>query len=91
MWFQQGKRQSGRIKPILASDQLERRSIRELVALVRRDLMASPTLVLGNVLSALRIRCERGRCAQSNGYQNPANCVHTILSPVPVSMKRGKQ
>jgi len=53
--------------PFLRPIQLKRRRIRELVALVRRYLMASPTLMLGNVLPALRVRRECRRRAQGNG------------------------
>jgi hypothetical protein len=61
MRFQQGECQSGRIKPVLAADQLERRRIRQLIALMRSDLMARRALVLGYVLPALHIRRQSGR------------------------------
>jgi len=42
-------------------------SIRRLIALVRSDLMAGCALLLGNILSALRIGCEGGCCTKRDG------------------------
>jgi hypothetical protein len=44
---QQGRGKRCGIKPILTSDQIESRSICQLVARMRSDLMASRTLVFG--------------------------------------------
>ena len=74
----EGKRR--RVKSILASDQVKWRSIRQLIALVRSDLMARRTLVLGDILSTPCIRGECGRREESHGYQNRAKHVHAILS-----------
>jgi hypothetical protein len=70
------KRKIGRIKSVFTSNEVERRSVRQLIALVRSDLMAGCALLLGNMLSALRIGCEGGCCTENDGSQEPTKGIH---------------
>jgi hypothetical protein len=70
MRLQQGERKHCGIKAVLASDQFERRSLRQFVALMWSDLVASRTLVLGDVLATRHIRPERGCRAEGRGDQD---------------------
>src|SRR5262249_14313513 len=69
--------------------QLESRSFRQLVALMRSDLVARRTLVLGDVLAAPHVRRPSGRCVERDGDHKYSKYPHTNLACLPDEMKPG--
>jgi hypothetical protein len=80
MGVEQGKSEQICIKPVFPSDDFERRGVGDLVALVRHDLMAGGTLVLGDIPSVIDVCANRCKRAESRGNRNPAKSSHATLT-----------